>query len=264
MPNAVNPDQISSYLDHLPAIFQEDVDNDGVNFIGRFLLAFEHLLSGVGDSEEPGLEEIIGGIVETESGELHLSGIHRFFDPGPDQPERHRAPADFLEWLAGWVALSLRDDWREKDKRRIISEVVSRYCERGTRKGLEDAIQIYTKANLKWEHIKAELKWEHDVDVRVDELDTPFQIGVQSTIGEDTWIEGGPPNYFEVFAPLKTRDPDIIGPFYEVLTAIIDLEKPAYTHYHLELKTPAMQIGQHSTIGRDTLLGTWPFEEVEK
>lgn len=264
MPDAVNPDQISSYLEHLPAIFQEDADEAGVNFIGRFLLAFEHVLSGVGALAEPGLEEIIGGIVNAESGELSLSGIHRFFDPGPEQSENHRAPAEFLEWLAGWVALSMRDDWKEEDKRRIISEIVPRYRERGTHQGLEKAIQIYTKANLKWEDIKAKLKWERDVDVRVDELDTPFQIGVHSTIGEDTWIEGGPPNYFEVFAPLKTRDPDIIGPFYEVLTAIVDLEKPAYTHYHLELKTPAMQIGKHSTIGLDTLLGTWPIEEVEE
>jgi len=247
MSSAVEPDRMSSYLNHLPAIFREDADKKGVNFIGRFLLAFEHLLSGVGDPGEPGLEEIIGGIAESANSSSSLSGIHRFFDPGPDQPELQRAPADFLEWLSGWVALSLRDDWKTEDKRLIISEAVFRYRFRGTPGGLRDAIQIYTRANL---------KWERDVDVRVDELDTPFQIGVHSTIGEDTWIEGGPPNYFEVSAPLRTRNPDVIGPYYNVLTTIIDLEKPAYTHYHLDLKTPAMQIGKFSTIGKDTLLGT--------
>ena len=35
------------------------------------------------------------------------------------------APAEFLPWLAGWVALGLRDDWREKDKRQIMRDIVS-------------------------------------------------------------------------------------------------------------------------------------------
>ena len=41
----------------------------------------------------------------------------------------------------------------------------------------------------------------------------------------------------------------------EIVTAIIDMEKPAHARYELEVVTPVLQIGVHSTIGVDTLLG---------
>src|SRR6476469_7082701 len=85
MANDTNP---SSYLQYLPSIFSEDP------FLGRFLLAFEQVLSGLaGAKGEPheGLEETIAGIAT-------------LFDPNETREE-------FLPWLAGWVALSLRADW---------------------------------------------------------------------------------------------------------------------------------------------------------
>jgi hypothetical protein len=40
-----------------------------------------------------------------------------------------------------------------------------------------------------------------------------------------------------------------------VVTSILDLEKPAHTFYALTVVTPTLEIGVHSTIGEDTLLG---------
>ena len=42
----IPPRRVSSYLEHLPAIFQQDADAHGMTFIGRFLLAFEQTLNG--------------------------------------------------------------------------------------------------------------------------------------------------------------------------------------------------------------------------
>ena len=59
---AIDPNAASSYLQNLPAIFSEDP------FLGRFLLAFEQVLTGLpglaGRDPEPplGLEEIIAAI----------------------------------------------------------------------------------------------------------------------------------------------------------------------------------------------------------
>ena len=57
--------QGSSLLNYLPAIFQEDSEANQPNFLGRFLLAFERILLGLGEisSEvpQPGIEEILGG-----------------------------------------------------------------------------------------------------------------------------------------------------------------------------------------------------------
>lgn len=109
----------SSYLSYLPAVFQEDP------FLGRFLQAFEAILSGTGDPDKPGLEEMI-------------EGIAHYFDPLETEP-------DFLPWLSNWVALHLRADWDEDTQRRFIRQIVPLYRLRGTRAGLRRMLELYTR-----------------------------------------------------------------------------------------------------------------------
>ena len=62
---AIDPTKASSYLQCLPAIFSEKSEEEIVPFVGRFLLAFEQVLTGlVGSKSEPqqGLEDIIAEI----------------------------------------------------------------------------------------------------------------------------------------------------------------------------------------------------------
>lgn len=109
----------SGYLRYLPAVFHAEP------FVGRFLRAFEAVLSGgLPGSERPGLEETIGG-------------IYRYFDPQETDEE-------FLPWLANWVALSLRADWEPATKREFIRQVVPLYKLRGTKAGLQRMLEIYT------------------------------------------------------------------------------------------------------------------------
>ena len=74
-----------SYLDWLPAIFHEQKFN-GKNFLKNYLWIFQHLLSGVQEK---------------------LDNIHTYFHP-------YYAPADFLPWLASWMAMVLDENWTEK------------------------------------------------------------------------------------------------------------------------------------------------------
>lgn len=115
----MNPNQsVSTYLHYLPAIFQQDP------FLGRFLLAFEAMLTDEGDPELPSL----------------FVRIHRladFFDPTT-------ADKEFLPWLASWVALSLRADWDERTKRAFIQQIVPLYRLRGTKAGLQRMLELYT------------------------------------------------------------------------------------------------------------------------
>lgn len=74
--------ELSSYLDYLPAIYREDLSADSTNFLGRFLLAFERILTGVGDPDDPGFEEITDGIPKPDGTGWRLAGLHRYFDPG--------------------------------------------------------------------------------------------------------------------------------------------------------------------------------------
>jgi phage tail-like protein len=92
-------------------------------FVGRFLRAFETVLSGT-DEEQPGLETTIGRVAD-------------YLDPMTTE-------AEFLPWLAGWVTLSLRADWDEATKKSFIQQIVPLYRLRGTRAGLERMLELYT------------------------------------------------------------------------------------------------------------------------
>ena len=92
----------------------------------------------------------------------------------------------------------------------------------------------------------------------VNELRTAFQVGVYSTVGVDTVLDGGAPFFFRVRVLLRSTQPEEIKVQRAVAHAIVDLQKPAHTYYALTVETPTFQIGVHSTVGVDTLLGSTP------
>jgi hypothetical protein len=215
---------LSRYLDDLPAIYRQEASGGRPDFLGRLLLAFEHVLTGVGDPQRPGLEEVLDGIFG-EGGGVVMAGAHRYFMPGPTAPELERAPAEFLEWLSGWVAVTLREDWREEERRRILAEIVPSYRRRGTPDGLKQVLAAFTGVS------------QNSITVIEDDED-------------GNW----PPHYFQV----RVKVPGVLdlARWRGVLEPIIDMEKPAHTYYDLHLSpTATMQVGVHSTVGEDTLLG---------
>ena len=124
---AIDPTKTSSYLQYLPAIYSEKTAAEIAPFVGRLLLAFEQILTGLAASEsEPqqGLEEII-------------ADIPKLFDPA-QTPNR-----EFLQWLAGWVALSLRADWTLDQQREFLARIVPLYRRRGTKQNLAELLKIY-------------------------------------------------------------------------------------------------------------------------
>lgn len=222
----VDESTLSRYLDDLPAIYRQDAAGGRPDFLGRLLLAFEHVLTGVGDPRQPGLEEVLDGIAGAD-GQVVMAGAHRYFVPGPDEPGFERAPAEFLEWLSGWVALTLREDWLEEERRRILAEIVPSYRRRGTPAGLKQVLAAFTGVS-------------------------PNAI----TIVEDD-LNGERPHSFEV--RVKVPGSLDLARWRRVLEPILDMEKPAHTYYVLHLSpTATMRVGVTSTVGVDTLLGVPP------
>jgi phage tail-like protein len=215
----------STLLEHLPGIYQED------EFLGQFLLAFETiLLRPVGDVSIPLLpgddtNKVYRGLEET------IAGLASFFDPKV-------ADEDFLPWLAGWVALSLRADLDVLRQRDFISRAVWLYRLRGTKQGLEEAVRIYTR-----------------LGPTIDEQLAGFQIGKTSTVGENTRLSSGAPHFFRARILLSTTNPEELSRQSQVVRDILDMEKPAHTNYVLEVDTPSLQISVQSTIGVNTLVG---------
>ncbi|MBD2438752.1 phage tail protein I [Nostoc sp. FACHB-110] len=195
---------VSNYHQYLPAILQKDI------FIGKFLLGFEKILSGL--SESPSKEQIITANTQDIPGlEEIIDNIHLYFNPR-DTPE------EFLPWLASWVALSLRDDWPEQVKREFIQQIVPLYQLRGTKQGLIETLQIYLEKS----------GFGKTVDV-FDEFEN-F------------------PNYFQVQLTLNDRDPDKYWRQAKIAKAIIDQEKPAHTFYSLKILVPTMQLTKQSYV----------------
>lgn len=214
-------DRTSNYLQYLPGILQAEP------FLGRFLLAFERILTGLPNDpdhsdplpQQPGLEE-------------YIDRIHTYFDPHPAQsgetPESlqaKRTPDEFLPWLASWVALNLRDDWEPEVKRRFISQMVSLYRLRGTKAGLKRLLELYTNE-----------------EVEIHEFDHL-------------------PHYFQVQMTLSASNPDLLRKKEEIARAILNQEKPAHTFYSLQILVPSMQIVNDFSqggliLGRNTILGT--------
>jgi phage tail-like protein len=214
-------EQAPKLLDYLPAIYQEDA------FLNQFLLAFEEILLGrPSDPNFParGLEQTI-------------ARLPRLFDPST-------TPDQFLSWLAGWVAFSVRADLDPIQQRAFIAQVIPLYRRRGTKENLQALLQLFVRG---------------EPTIR-EPGGAEFQIGVSSRIGQDTFLAGGAPHYFEVVINLaKDLDATLQARQIEIARALIELEKPAHTYFKLIPQSlSTMQIGKQSTLGVDTILGTPP------
>lgn len=235
----------SKYLKFLPAVYREQGSGTQPEFTNRFLLAFERLLSGIqGDGTLPkSLEDI-------------LDRVQDYFDP-------NLTPPQFIDWLASWVALELRqeEDWMQDDfgqttlpadqlipfdlglardtrNRDLIKNAAALYRQRGTRAGLEQFIAIYAGS----------------ASVAIKEFTEPMQVGVTSIVGDST-IVGERSYYFQITITIPQPNAAILIEYVRAVRTILDREKPAHTYYDLFVDIPTMQVGVVSTVGVDTMLG---------
>ncbi|CAG7640719.1 phage tail protein [Paenibacillus allorhizosphaerae] len=104
----------TSYLQYLPAVYQEDPD--GTRFLERFLSLFAVFFDGM---------------------EEEIAGISKYFDV-------ETSPEEFLKWLASWLGIAVNDLWTERQIRELIRQAPTLYRQRGTRKAIGDLLHIYT------------------------------------------------------------------------------------------------------------------------
>ncbi len=102
-----------SYLDHLPAIYQEDAVSR--EFLERFLSIFESIFYDI---------------------DFKVERLSQFFDA-------LGAPPEFISWLGSWLAISDEENFSDKTKRLYIQRAIQLYKKRGTREGLEESIALF-------------------------------------------------------------------------------------------------------------------------
>ena len=211
-----------SWVRNLPGIYQRGGFEDP-DFLREFLWIPQHLWASIQDT---------------------LETLHDHFDP-------YESPANFLEWLASWVAFKVDPGWPETKKRALIKRAMELYKIRGTVKGLKVFLAIFTN----YEPEIIENTWPFK----------GFRIGVHSTVGVDSVIL--PPvnlsHCFIIQIPAAFRDvtDDIVIRIHDIIMS----EKPAHAMYFLRFmaeivereKRDFLRIGIRSGIGiGDEVTGT--------
>ncbi len=252
----------SSYVKLLPSLFHETELEGKRPLIERYLRIFEKILSGI-DDEELGGKKGLGDILDIAPELFHPRLSFLFEETNEDLWSPLGSPEleiikkyfgsknwnetqtidfldEFLTWLAGWMALVLKEDWGLEKKRKVVGKIIPIYRMRGTKKGIEEFLSTY-------------------VGEKVEILETlgTFQVG-GSRLGINTIIAGRP-HFFKVKVKReqvekKTR---VRTRFIKNLKSVLDSEKPVHTSYLLTIITPRMQISDQKRlqIGENTLIG---------
>lgn len=190
-----------SYIKWLPALYQRS-DPTGKNFVRDLLWIVQHIFGSI---------------------EEQLDFMHLYFDS-------YEAPETFLPWLASWSAMIMEEDWPVTKKRRLIKKAMELYRLRGTIRGLQLFISLFT-----------------GFEPEIRENEWPFRgcrVGISSAIGMDTVVL--PPvdkaQSFIVVMPFEFGHGDATPEAIIRLQEIIELEKPANTQYMLKFAEPKQAV----------------------
>ena len=171
-----------------------------------------------------------------------LDAIHDYFDPlfTASVIANNQEASDFLAYLAQWVALSFDEKWQPHARRRLLARIVPLYKKRGTKSGISEYLTIFVGPN-----------------VEVDDFLTGIEIGKTSTLGLDTFVGGLPPHLFIVTMTFsEIINIGFVNQTVVATKSIVDLEKPAHTHYALRFAFPGITVGERSTVAENTIIGT--------
>lgn len=182
------------YLAYLPAIYQDD------DLTARFLMLFESFWRPL---------------------EQQIETMPFYFDP-------KMTTSDLLPWLASWIGLVLDENWPEEQRRLLLQSAASLYRRRGTKRGLQEYLEIYTGEKAKIAEHRSE----------------NFSLGPTAKLGPGIALgKENRPHTFTVTlhlppleAPTKAEQKRRELVRRRIIESIIDAEKPAHTSYKLHLE----------------------------
>jgi phage tail-like protein len=248
-----------SYLKYLPAVYSSD--DDSRRFLERFLSIFQ---------------------TEWDRIQNRIAHISQYFDPAA-------VPAGpFLDYLAEWLALPLEASWTTEQKRRLLAAMPRIYPKLGTLDGTREYLKVYLENIIgsvsseaypqivegfrqrQWFSLSmgeaATLGgrapvWSPGVVGRI-QLDVYSQEGQVRLVGTDD-PKSDPflvyAHRFSVFVPSCWVN---TGEDERMIRRALDTAKPAHTAYDLILVEPRFRVGAQSTVGLDTILGTYPVAHL--
>lgn len=255
----------AGYLAYLPAIYQKP--GACKDFLPRALSLFETFFG---------------------QAESAIRALPSLFDPWS-------APVEYLPWLAGWLALTLDEDWDEATQRRAIAEAFASYALRGTPAGLRKALLDRAGVaavvqepilNAAWWALPAPEQSPCAEGAGAATRPPAWQAAENSVLGYTTMLAPAEPQGAVVGTTAVLDQSQVIteqdfgAPLFsdvafqfsvqvyrgqvnspqslERVRATIEQEKPAHAAYHLCVLEPRLRIGFQSRVGVDTIVAGPP------
>lgn len=255
----------TGYLGYLPAIYQKP--GACKDFLPRFLSLFETFFG---------------------QAESAIRALPLLFDP-------RAAPVEYLPWLAGWLALTLDEDWGEATQRLAIAEAFASYALRGTPAGLRKALLDRAGVtaviqepilNAAWWALPAPEQSPCAEEAGAATRPLTWQAAENSVLGYTTMLapaesqgavvgttavldqsqviteqEFGAPLFSDVafqFSVQVYRGQVSSPQSLDRVRRTVEQEKPAHAAYHLCVLEPRLRIGFQSRVGVDTIVAGPP------
>ena len=167
----------------------------------------------------------------------------------------------FLAWLAGWFDIEILASWSDATRRAFLAEAMALHRTRGTVAGLRAAIRLHLGLTAPMPALIEGFRVRSYAQRRaVGTADLPDGVlriaGVPLT---GPTVPGDTAHRFVVVVP-AARVPTAES--RDALRRLVDLFRPAHTDWQLIAVGPGVRVGCQSTVGVDTLIGTYPDEPL--
>lgn len=232
---------------YLPAVFSEEPAS--ADFLDRFLEIFDHARADrLGPSQ-------------------HFAA---YLDPWATPAAAVGEPGgDFLDWLAGWIGLSLDRNWPVRRRRALVAAAPGLFRWRGTVRALKRFVALAIEREpAVLEHYRLR-RWLWLDGGRLDdsgglwgpEIVRRLQLDGYSEIGRFQLVDGGDPTTdpFGVFAHRCTLFIPVGDSFTDAdqadLEAVIAFAAPAHVEVETRLIRPGFAIDCDTVLGINTVIG---------
>lgn len=197
-----------SWMTYLPEVYQKEMGND--SFLDRYLSIFQSLYDDVAD---------------------HIRSLADCLEPGMAGPE-------ILSWLARWVDVEEPYIWNQEQLRYLLEHVTEFYEARGTRRGVEMFVELYTGSR------PFVVEWQDFAGFR--------EKGVQKELLEELYEDNQ-----DSFTVLVKEECIPEYKDHQTLIRIIEQIKPVQMELHLIVLKPYIFADGYSYLGVNSVLGQY-------
>lgn len=238
-----------SWLRYLPAIYTPE-DTDALGNRDPTLVQRSHIYRSLA---------LFQSMLDEQ--EQHLDALPRLFDP-------LAAPAEWLDWLAGWLAFDLDESWPEDKRRQALKQAFALQGLRGTVEGLRAMILLYTGAKARiLEPARSAHLWSlgETSTLGFTTMLVPAQaqgavLATTADLGSSHLLaaeDHGAPLFTDLAHHfcVQVYAADISGEAaLQRLERVVEREKPAHTTCCVQVIEAEMRVGAQARLGMDAIV----------